>query len=332
MPASSRTGRPSRSVGTPARRRDTYVAMRPGSGSGGAGVGLGRVPAPAASSELSFEELLFRVRPLAPVRPEDLDAVVLVGIVRGRDGDPGARADLEHELGHAGRGDDSRRGDAAARIREPRGQIGDDARRRLARVSAEDDARRPGPVEAAAELAAEEPHRRRSPAGTRPPVRAARPSRKASWPGALSSPAAGRRCGRRRRRRRCAPARVTIWPSRTRTPAACGARVAETWNEAFRSSTETGSVRIWVIRARVFAGPDDPRLPRLDGHLLDPAARRGRPDDVGHDRQRLVGDGVQHDPDLLGRDRDDLDVARHVDVVGVEKVPLLAGRRRRAGR
>ncbi len=48
---------------------------------------------------------------------------------------------------------------------------------------------------------------------------------------------------------------VTIWASRTRTPAAWGASVAETWNEASRPSTETGSVRIWFIRVRVLAGP-----------------------------------------------------------------------------
>ena len=111
--------------------------------------------------QLLLEVFLAGVGPLAAVRAEDLDAVVLVRIVRGRDRHARGGADLEHELGDSRCGDHAGRGHAAARLAQPGGEVGDDRGGRLAGVAADDDARRSRSGEPAAQLAAEQPHRSR---------------------------------------------------------------------------------------------------------------------------------------------------------------------------
>ena len=163
LPASRSTGRPVevlRHAGLQTRdvsRDEARIGVRR------RGRGLGRSRCPSGFDELLLEVLLFGVGPLAPVGAEDLDAVVLVGIVRGRDRDTGRRADLEDELRDAGGRDDARRGDAApalarARRRGRRRSRGVDSRVSPPTTHA---ASSRDPASRRAELAPEQAHRGR---------------------------------------------------------------------------------------------------------------------------------------------------------------------------
>ena len=85
-----------------------------------------------------FDVELHRVGQLAALGREDLDAVVLPGIVRGRDDDTRVRVREAHEIGHGGRGNDARE---AAGPRPPRCRPRGPARSRggRARVTADRD-------------------------------------------------------------------------------------------------------------------------------------------------------------------------------------------------
>jgi hypothetical protein len=109
--------------------------------------------------QLLLEILLLLVGPLAAVGAEDLDAVVLVGIVRGGDRDSGGRAELQDELRDPGRRDDPGGRHAAAALAQPGRQVGHDARRRLAGVAPEHDAAvSAGLSQPPRELPAQQPH------------------------------------------------------------------------------------------------------------------------------------------------------------------------------
>src|SRR5262249_13484280 len=210
---------------------------------------------PPLVEEPVLEVLLFLVGPLAAVRAEDLDAVVLVRIVRCRDRDAGARAELEDELRDAGSGDDAGRRDVATAVREAGGEVRDDAGRGLARIPPEDDPRRPARRQTPAELAAEQPHRgriERELAGLA--AKAVRSEKLHGFPfralaGADFAVGSGGGAGLIFTRT------VTNCPSRTRSPGAGRSRVVDSVKEASRPSSDTGWVDRAVSPPRVLAGP-----------------------------------------------------------------------------
>ena len=102
-----------------------------------------------------FERLLLGIGPLAAVAAENLDPVVLPGIVRRGDGDSRARPELQDDLRDARRRDHSRRGDLSAAFPDSGGELGHDSSCRLARVAADDGAPPVRSREAASELAAD---------------------------------------------------------------------------------------------------------------------------------------------------------------------------------
>ena len=88
-----------------------------------------------------LEVELGRVGQLVAVRAEELDAVVLPGIVRGGDDDAGREAVRGGEVSDGGRGDDACVFDRGAALGEAGGEGGGDLVRGLAGVHAEQQAR-----------------------------------------------------------------------------------------------------------------------------------------------------------------------------------------------
>ncbi len=89
-----------------------------------------------------FELDLHLIGQLEAVRPEDLDAVVLIGVVRGADHHAGVRAHARREVGDGRRRERPREHDLAAHGADARRERGLEHVARQARVLADDDPRR----------------------------------------------------------------------------------------------------------------------------------------------------------------------------------------------
>ena len=88
--------------------------------------------------DVRFESLFDRVRELHTCVGEKLHAVIVVGIVRGGNDDAGLKIVLANEAGDAGCGDDARKSNRTAGLREPGGEEGGNVWARFARVHADE--------------------------------------------------------------------------------------------------------------------------------------------------------------------------------------------------
>ena len=95
-----------------------------------------------AAEDFGFDGEFGGVGKLVSVGAEELDAVVLPGIVRGGDDDAGGKAVRAGEEGDGGSGNDARALDGRAAGGQARGQRGGDPVGGLARVLSDEDARR----------------------------------------------------------------------------------------------------------------------------------------------------------------------------------------------
>ena len=106
-------------------------------GGQGSGIGRGNVLR-GVMEDLVFHRQLHRVGQLESVAAEELDAVVLPGIVRGRDDHAGMKAMGARQKGHGRCGHNARALDPRSRLTQSGGQHGSDPRAGLARVAAQD--------------------------------------------------------------------------------------------------------------------------------------------------------------------------------------------------
>ncbi len=96
------------------------------------------------AEDFLFDEVFFGIGQLEAVVAEDLQAVVLVGIVRSRDHDAGDERTGAREVGHAGGGDHAGVTHANALAGQASGHHFRDPRSAFARVRADHDLRARG--------------------------------------------------------------------------------------------------------------------------------------------------------------------------------------------